>query len=88
MDGEVLSVVVSFATGVLTGALVTYWRHWLAQRRETASRDFQSDQEAERVRRDHYSRALEYHKTRESLRGCDLAGQDLSGLYLAEADLQ
>jgi uncharacterized protein YjbI with pentapeptide repeats len=88
MDIQWASVLIGFLSGALTGALVTYWRHWLARRRQTESLEFAKAQEAERIRRDDYARALGYHKSRESLRGCDLADQDLAGLYLAKADLQ
>lgn len=46
------SVVISFATGALTGALVTYFRHWLARRREEESREFAQSQERDRIRRE------------------------------------
>ena len=88
MDIQWPLVIISFATGALSGALVTYFRHWLARRREAESREFAKGQEQERIRREHYARALAYGNTRESLRGCDLAEQDLAGVYLAKADLQ
>jgi hypothetical protein len=67
MDVQWTSMLLSFATGAFTGALVTYFRHWLARRREAERREFAQAQERARIRREHYSRALGYERTRESL---------------------
>jgi len=88
MDVQWTSVILSFATGALIGALVTYFRHWLARRREAESREFAQNQERDRIRREHCSRALAYERMRESLRGCRLSEQDLAVVCLAKAGLQ
>ena len=71
----------------------------IEEERERKRREFEMAMESQRIqvqaglerdasRREHYRIALEYHKTRASLRGFDLERQDLAEVDLSGADLQ
>jgi len=77
--------IVGALLGAVVGAVVQYWLEGKREKRRLA---FETAQEKERVRREQYEAARDFHQTNQSLRRFDLAGRDLVEIDLAKADLR